>query len=296
MTIPFVVGAYAGIPADRAGQEQFYAVLPSWVTGLEIPFRGSLDAGPAWLAGQVARFGDSVVTLIPGTMGRIAADPTFGLASADAGGRYEALAYAREALEAIERLHDDAGAQVVRWVEFHSAPTDAADADAFVRSLAELAPVFEAAGLGLVVEHCDAVSGVGRGEKRFLSLDEELRAAAEAGARVTINWGRSVLETHEPASARDHVAATAKAGLLGGVMFSGVGPDATAYGGPWGDVHLPLSTDEPVSLMTPARVAACIAAAGGCEQYRGVKIQVPAQEPVPERIAMIGRIRAAMLA
>lgn len=295
MTIPFVVGAYAGIPADRAGREQFYAALPSWVTGLEIPFRGSLDADPAWLAGQVARFGDSVVTLIPGTMGRIAEDPTFGLASGDVAGRAAALAYVGEALAAIERLHADAGVRVVRWVEVHSAPTDAADAGAFVRSLGELAPALEAAGIGLVIEHCDAAAGVGPGEKRFLSLADELRAAAETGARLTLNWGRSVLETHDPASAREHVAAAAAAGLLAGVMFSGTGPEATAYGTPWADVHLPLSTDEPASLMTPARVAECIAAAGGREEYRGVKIQAPAEASVPERIAMIGRIRAAMV-
>ncbi len=293
---PFVVGAYAAIPADRAGAETFYAALPASVSGIEIPYRDALDADPAWLATQVARFTDSVVTLIPGTMGRIAADPAFGLASADADGRADALASVREALAAIEQLHADAGAAVVRWVHVHSAPTDRADADAFARSLAELAPLFESAGLGLVVEHCDAASGVGPGEKRFLALADEVAAASAVGARVTVNWGRSVVETHDPDTARQHIAALVEAGCLGGVMFSGAGPDATQYGPVWGDAHLPLSVDEPTSLMTPAHVAACLAAASGRELYRGAKVQVPATASVPERIAMIGRVRAAMMA
>ena len=48
--------------------------------------------------------------------------------------------------------------------------------------------------------------------------------------------------------------------------------------------------------MTPAHVAACLAAASGRELYRGAKVQVPATASVPERIAMIGRVRAAMMA
>ncbi|NLE18762.1 MAG: DUF4862 family protein, partial [Propioniciclava sp.] len=61
------------------------------------------------------------------------------------------------------------------------------------------------------------------------------------------------------------------------------------------DAHLPLSTDEPASLMTPAHVAACVAAAGGAELYRGAKVQAPASASVAERVGMLGRIRAAMV-
>ena len=32
-----VVGAYAGMPAERVGQEEYLAALPAWVDGLE-PF------------------------------------------------------------------------------------------------------------------------------------------------------------------------------------------------------------------------------------------------------------------
>ena len=297
MITPFVVGAYTIMPAERAGQEEFLATLPAWVTGLEIPFRvtAELDPDPAWFAQQAARFTDSVVTLIPGTMGRLATDPTFGLASADEAGRAAALDFTRAALAAIAQLHEDAGASIVRWVQLHSGPTDGAVRDAFARSLTELSPSFDAAGLGLVIEHCDAASGVGPGEKRFLDVADEVAVAAEVGATVTINWGRSVLETHDADTPRAQIAEVVAAGRLGGVMFSGASGDATAYGTAWADVHLPLSVDEPASLMTPTAVAECMAAASGHEQYRGVKIQAPSTASVDERIALVGRIRAAMV-
>ena len=91
------------------------------------------------------------------------------------------------------------------------------------------------------------------------------------------------------------VAELVAAGLLGGLMFSGAGGEATQYGGPWADAHLPLLTDEPASLMKPAHVAACVAAAGGAELYRGAKVQAPASASVAERVGMLGRIRAAMV-
>ena len=295
MTVPVIVGAYAAVPADRPGQEAFYAHLPSWVTGIEIPYRAALDADPAWLAAQLrGRFDQSVVTAIPATMGRLAADPHVGLASPDAAGRAAALAFVREILAAVDALHADAGARLVRRLQVHSAPTDHADRDAFARSLDALLPEVADAGLELVVEHCDAGSGAGPGEKRFLDLADELAAVADTPIRITVNWGRSVVETHDPDTPRRHVAALVAAGRLGGLMFSGAGPDATVYGPAWADAHLPLAPDEPTSWLTAARVAACVAAASGRETYRGIKIQAPATASVAQRIAMIERVHAAM--
>ena len=297
MTTPFVVGAYAILPPERAEHGSFYAALPAWVTGLEIPWKleVGMDPDPAWFAAQVARFTDSVLTLIPATMVSIGSDPWFGLASPDADGRAAALAMAREALDAVERLHEDAGAAVVRWVHVHSGPSDRAESGPFERSLGELADDFARVGVRPVIEHCDAAAGVGPGEKRFLTLADEAAVASEVGAAVTLNWGRSVLESHDPGAPRAQVAELVAAGLLGGLMFSGAGGEATQYGGPWADAHLPLSTDEPASLMTPAHVAACVAAAGGAELYRGAKVQAPASASVAERVGMLGRIRAAMV-
>ena len=73
MTTPFVVGAYAILPPERAEHGPFHAALPTWVTGLEIPWKldVGLDPDPAWFAAQAARFTDSVLTLIPATMASI---------------------------------------------------------------------------------------------------------------------------------------------------------------------------------------------------------------------------------
>ena len=181
MTAPFVVGAYAILPPERAEHGSFYAALPAWVTGLEIPWKleVGMDPDPAWFAAQVARFTDSVLTLIPATMVSIGSDPWIGLASPDADGRAAALAMAREALDAVERLHEDAGAAVVRWVHVHSGPSDRAESGPFERSLGELADDFARVGVRPVIEHCDAAAGVGPGEKRFLTLADEAAVASE---------------------------------------------------------------------------------------------------------------------
>lgn len=285
-----IIGAYAALPADQAEQEQFYAELPSWVSGIEIPYRENLADDPAWLVKQISRFNNSVVTAIPGTMARIAADPDFGLASPQEEGRRIAVAYLTSLLNAIDQFHDLAGERLIRRVQLHSAPSDRADKDCFARSLAELLPAAEASGVELVVEHCDAATGVGPGEKRFLSLADELEAVADTPVRITINWGRSAVETHDADTPRQHIEQVAAAGRLAGLMFSGAGPEPSQYGQGWADVHLPGSIDEPTSLMTTERIAQCLRAAGGVETYRGIKIQVPGVASVEQRLAIIGRI------
>lgn len=48
----------------------------------------------------------------------------------------------------------------------------------------------------------------------------------------------------------------------------------------------------PTSLLTEDRVRGFIGAGGGREDYRGVKIQVPAGADVETRVAMIRRLAA----
>lgn len=298
MTVTTVVGAYAAMPQEVADQEKFYDALEAtgWVDGIEIPYRDALDADPARLARRmVGRFPHSVVTAIPGTMGHVGSDPDFGLASPEEEGRQRALTWSRGLLDAVRELHDAAGSRVVRRVEVHSAPSRRADVDAFRTSLGELAEPFAAEGLEIVVEHCDAVGGVGPGEKEFLSLDDEITAVTGTPARVTINWGRSVVESHDTDRPTRQVARLAAAGQLGGVMFSGAGPEATQYGPVWGDAHLPLVIDEPTSLLTPELVAAVMAAAHGTQTYQGIKIQTPATATVAQRIGMLEHIHRAMV-
>lgn len=220
MTIPFIVGAYAALPAERSAQENFYTALAEtgWVTGIEIPFPGVFPTDLEWLANQLkGRFTRSIITAIPGTMGRLAADKTFGLASPESDGRAAAL--------------------------------------------------------------------------RFT---EEIWAARDSLAKITVNWGRSVVETHDPQAPKAHLQQVKEAGLLAGLMFSGAGDQATQYGPIWGDTHLPLNTDEPTSWMTPQLVHECVRIAGAEETYHGIKIQAPKTASLAQRLTFLGNIREAM--
>ena len=296
-TAPTIVGAYAAMPRTTAEREDFYRRLAEtgWVDGIEIPYREGLDADPQWLADQLRnRFAHCVVTAIPGTMQRCATDSVFGLASPDEEGRQRAVTWVTGLVDDVRALHEMVGHPVVRWVEVHSAPSRKADAKAFASSLAELSGVFEDAGLAIVVEHCDAAGGVGPGEKEFLSLDEEITAVVGTRALLTINWGRSVVESHDPELPARQVARLADVGLLGGVMLSGAGPDATQYGPAWGDAHLPLRDDEPTSLLTTDLVGSFLDAARGAQVYQGIKIQAPAHATVERRLAMVTSIHDVM--
>ena len=299
--VPFVVGAYPMLPPDdedRRGAAALYAALADlgWVDGIELPFREALDAPEPWLAEQLSgRFTQCVITAIPGTMGRAGADPAFGLASPDDGGRSQALAHTRTLLEAVDRLHEAAGQRVVTRVELHSAPHYQASAGAFHASLSELAEDFASRGLGMIVEHCDAEGGVGPSEKAFLPLSQEITACRDTPALITVNWGRSVIETHDPATPEHHVRELIEAGLLGGVMISGAGPEKTQWAWAWADAHLPLAEHEPTSWLTPERVAATMQAAGGSQAYEGLKINTPATASLEEKLAWVGRVREAML-
>ena len=300
-TVPFVVGAYPMLPPDdedRQGAAALYAALADlgWVDGIELPFREALDAPTPWLVEQLAgRFTQCVVTAIPGTMGRAGADPAFGLASPDDDGRGQALAYTRSLLEAVDRLHEAAGQQLVTRVELHSAPHHQAGAEAFHASLSELVEDFDSRDLGMIVEHCDAEGGVGPSEKAFLPLSQEIAACRDTPALITVNWGRSVIESHDPVTPEHHVRELVEAGSLGGVMISGAGPERTQWAWAWADAHLPLAEHEPTSWLTPERVAATMCAASGSQTYEGLKINTPASASLEDKLAWVRRVRETML-
>ncbi|MEV0580570.1 DUF4862 family protein [Streptomyces sp. NPDC050392] len=291
-----LVGAYAALPALRADQERFYEGLAvrRIADGLEIPFRDGLGADVRWLAAQLrGRFTRSVITLIPGTMMRVGATAGFGLASADHDGRQAALAFLREARVAAEQVNQLTGEQSVSALHIHTAPSMTAVAEMFARSLDEIAASASAAGgwsTRLVLEHCDAYAPNVPGEKRFLPLEDEIVLARESGIGIAVNWGRSAIEAQDPARPLAQIGRLASDGLLEGVMFSGAGPTANRYGGPWADAHLPLTEDEPASLMDADEVRRCLRAAGGALSYAGAKIQVPGDAGVDERLAMVGRV------
>ena len=294
---PVLVGAYAALPADRAGQERFYEGLAErgLADGLEIPYRDGLGEDARWLAARArGRFTRSVLTLIPGTMVRVGSSGgTFGLASADPAGRRAALDFLREARVAAEELNQLTGEPTVTALHLHTAPSVTAAGEMFARSLDELAAGAGASGgwsTRLVLEHCDAYAPGIPGEKRFLSLEDEIPLAREAGLGITVNWGRSAVEAQDAGRPRAQIERLAAEGLLEGVMFSGAGPEPNRYGGPWADAHLPLTADEPASLLDADEVRRCLAAADGALSYTGAKIQTPADATVEERLAMVGRV------
>ncbi|MEU2681974.1 DUF4862 family protein [Streptomyces sp. NPDC007107] len=291
-----LVGAYAALPSQRADQEHFYEGLAGrgMADGLELPFRDGLGEDVRWLAARMrGRFTRSVITLIPGTMTRVGASGTFGLASGDHDGRQAALAFVREARVAAEELNQLTGEQSVSALHIHTAPSTTAVGEMFARSLEELTASAPAEGdwsTRLVLEHCDAYSPAVPGEKRFLQLEDEIPLAREAGVGITVNWGRSAIEAQDPSRPLAQIIRLASEGLLEGVMFSGAGPTANRYGGPWADAHLPLTEDEPTSLMDAEEVRRCLHGARGALSYAGAKVQVPGDATVDERLTTVGHV------
>lgn len=304
----YFVGEYAIAPASLADEETLLgglAAMPD-VRGLELPFTGTLHrSDESWLIARLRRDWDFVVTPIPGTMGRLQAERSFGLASADESGRQAAIAMARAARDAVERLCSALGRRAVVAIELHSAPSRGpaggnGTRDAFARSLAEVAS-WDWGGARLAIEHCDAHRPGEPQHKGFLSLDDELAAIASASASararigVCINWGRSVLETHDPATAVAHVDSARRAGVLAGIMFSGTSAADTPYG-IWQDTHMPhapaagLAHGAAGSLMTEAEIRRCLEAARGATlDILGAKIAIrPPEASVEARLGMVG--------
>lgn len=292
MTTSFIVGAYAALPAELDQQPEFYTALAQagFTTGLEIPYPGQLaDATTRnFLGAQLQdRFTDSIVTLIPGTMQNVWANPNYGLASPDAAGRKAALEFTASAREAILQLNNDYGAPITR-MSIHSAPTGIRNPQAFAASLEEITS-WDWEGIQLIIEHCDAWTPAHQPEKGFLTLAEEITMAQAFNLGIQLNWGRSAVEEHSSGTPMDHILQANAGKVLSGIIFSGAGPTATQYGYPWIDGHLPLKTDEPGSLMTDQLVKTAVTVAGKLD-YLGAKCCVPQDASIAKRIAMITNI------
>ena len=285
-----IVSAHATMPRERGDQESFYAGLAErdLATALEIPYADSIHEDPAWFATQVrGRFRHGVVTALPGTVRRLADDPAFGLASTDDQGRRAAVEWITEVRQAAEDLNQLTGEETVSFVHVHSAPGMRASADAFQRSLADL-EADDRFRAEVVIEHCDAYSPIFPGDKRFLSLITELAVADDCG--FAISWGSSALEWQNPDRPRQHVEILAEAGRLRGLVFSGVAAIDTRWGRAWTDLQLPLSIDEPASLMTPQRVTDCVSIAGDGVAYLGARVKAPAGANVETRLKVVASV------
>ena len=195
MATPFVLGAYASLPAPEL-EADYYQLLAAqpWVSGVEIPYPGQLATQAPLLASRLAEHWDfNTITAIPGTMQHVWKDANFGLASPDDAGRQAALEFTRLLHRDLGQLCELSGRALVARVQLHSAPTGLADGDAFKRSLEQLLG-WDWFGAKLVIEHCDKFIEQRKPEKGFLSLETEIEVVSQFGIGLHINWGRSVVE------------------------------------------------------------------------------------------------------
>jgi hypothetical protein len=299
-----IVGAYAASPAEADQDEWFEALagLPGFA-GLEMAYQDGLRPhGDEAVLSRLRPEWDLVLTGVPCSASRSRVDGAYGIASPVADGRSAAIADIRAMFECAQRIHDRVGRGAVVAVEVQSAPNRAigtGTAEALAASLSEIA-TWEWGSTRIVVEHCDAFVPSHPSEKGFLSLDDELdavrRASQSSGAviGVSVNWGRSALEGRSAETPADHVAEAAAAGLLAGLVFSGVSDRDTAYGRAWSDTHLPPDTIEPGSLLTEHAVASCLKAAESSDlAFCGIKMCAkPDDATVADRIAILGEALA----
>lgn len=291
----FIVGAYASQPADHEGQRKYYERLHAsgWVDGLEVPFPGQWETVFGFLGEMLAgRFTHSVLTPIPGTMVTMWKNPSFGLASSDKDGRSRALDYLSSIRENLEKMTAQHG-HIFDYVELHSAPNTDCQAEYFAQSITEISS-WDWSGAQLTIEHCDEKTTEHTPEKGFLHLEDELAIAKKTGVAVSLNWGRSAVGSRGDQAPNEHIKQAAASGLLAGVIFSGASPQETIYGPEWIDGHLPLSTDEPASLMTPQQVSEGARLAGDVA-YLGAKCCVPKDASIERRYEMIHAIYQAAM-
>lgn len=294
----FIVGAYASLPKEKQDQEAYYALLRDtpWIDGIEIPFPGDLADDEKWLYSQLSdTWNCSTITAIPGTMVSVGKNPHFGLASTDSEGYTAAKEFTERIRMTVNRMADRRGDTVISYVQLHSAPTYYAQRNAYCDALGELAQL-DWSGAHLVTEHCDSPKKGYKPEKGFLTIEEEISIAQETATGIHINWGRSCLEERDEHAPLKHIKLAAAAGVLKGVLFSGVSPHATQYGYEWIDGHLPSTIDEPTSLMDEKLISeASRCALQAHVSYLGAKICVPPKSTLKERIAMLHRIYEATI-
>lgn len=276
---PVLVSAYAASPAFRSWDPHLegelmagLCALPD-VVGLEVPWLGGIHPHDEdWFLREVPAV-ELAITPLPWVMGRCASAPGYGLASADDGGRHAALDDLQRVRDDAHRLAERSRARVATVI-LHSAPRGGGSVEALRSSLDELAS-WDFAGAQLVIEHCDADTGAHPFEKGFLSMEAEIQAIHASGAPVGLwmNWGRSLIETRDPAAVTAQIAHAASAGPLAGLALSGAAAVDGPYGTAWADAHLPFAETDPSSLsqLTLAAAVDALDAAGAVNRL-GLKM------------------------
>lgn len=303
----YYMGAYASSPNisswDAESESNYYNELKKLtnVQGLEHPFVGKLHAqDDDWFLQNIDANWNFVFTCIPGIMEAKSANPQFGIASDDEAGRAEALDFMSKARDAIVKLNTHLGRQAVTAIQVQTSPSKnqaGSSAEALQKSFETMID-WDWQGTQIVIEHCDAFVEGQKPAKGFLTLTDELTAVQHVNATkgsnigIVINWGRSVIETRSAQGAITHIEQAKAAGVLSGVMFSGVSDQESEFG-VWSDSHMPPALDnkellsEQVSLMTEAEMHKCLTAADAATlNIVGVKIGIrPRSTGIDGRVA-----------
>ncbi|MAD73624.1 MAG: DUF4862 domain-containing protein [Rheinheimera sp.] len=308
----YTLGAYAASPNHSGWNPEletaFYNALKALpnIKGLEHPFLGQLHQhDDAWFLTNIDPKWDYVFTCIPGIMNALGQNPKFGIASDDDAGRQAALNFMQQACAAISKLNAHAGRKVVTAIQIQTAPArhKAASSKASLRASLKTMLGWDWQGAQIVIEHCDAYVDSHLPSKGFLALSDELEVLTAVNATIpeqqqlgmVINWGRSVFETRTVAGAVQHIEAAKAAGLLRGVMFSGVSDKDSEYGA-WRDSQQPaqqselIKHGEPGSWMSETAIHQCLAACDKLEtlQILGAKIGIrPLNASIEQRFAVI---------
>lgn len=250
----YIIGAYATAPSTEQWHQeletQYYQQLKSLdnVTGLEHPFVGRLHAyNDDWFLENIDKNWQFIFTSIPGVMGQLAKNPHFGIASTNEEGRQAALAFYQLAQQAICKLNNHLGKQAVSFIKIHTAPKITANTQSSIEALQaslETMQSWDWYGAKLVIEHCDAHIVGQAAEKGFMLLEDEITAIKHVNSKlnsdigISINWGRSAIETRSTTGPLLHIKKAYRSGLLKGIIFSGASGLEGPYG-QWKDTHMP---------------------------------------------------------
>lgn len=308
----YTLGAYAASPNHSGWNPEletaFYNALKALpnIKGLEHPFTGALHQhDDDWFLANIDPKWDYVFTCIPGIMNALSHNPLFGIASDDKAGRAAALDFMQQACTAIGKLNAHLGRAAVTAIQIQTAPArhKAQSSKAALMASLETMLSWDWQGARIVIEHCDAYVASHSPSKGFLALSDELEVLTELNRNLAprqtlgmvINWGRSVLETRRVEGAAEHIQAAQTAGVLSGLMFSGVSDQDSEYGA-WRDSHQPpqqstlVQHGEPGSWMTEAAMHQCLAACDCPDALLvlGAKIGIrPYHATIAQRIATI---------
>jgi len=306
----YIIGAYATAPStvkwDKELETQFYQKLKAIdnIAGLEHPFTGQLHAyDDDWFIEAIDKDWQFIFTSIPGVMGNLANNPHFGIASSNEEGRQAALAFYQKAQQAILKLNNHLGRNAVSFIKIHTAPRITTDNRSSITALQTSLKTLQSwdwFGAKLLIEHCDAHIAGQPAEKGFMTLADEISAIKQVNnllksdIGISINWGRSAIETRSASGPLQHIKQAYLSGLLKGIIFSGASGVEGPYG-QWKDSHMPPAPAFKVekyaenSALTAEQIANSFSQCQGkALDFVGGKISLsPNNASVDERISYI---------